>query len=234
MMRNNTMNKILTAGVIGVCAFGALPAAQPVFAAETDEAVKEAVREGAGRTLQQQAKESMPITSELLKQGTPVATEDGAGQLIQVTAKVVATNEYARMVKLQGPEGKAKWYKVSDKLYDVSAIKPNDLVKVSYYETVVVDLVKGGVIAPDARAMQIGDVKDEIGEKPAADYARGVKLSGTIEAVDAKNSMVTVRGPETTRTIRVQDPALLEGVSVGDTITAIYFEALAVSVEPAK
>ncbi len=228
------MNKLLIARVIGVCALGALPAVQPVSAAETVEAVKEAVREGAGLTLQQQATESMPVTSELLKQGTPVVTEDGTGQLIEVTAKVVATNEYARMLKLQGPEGKAMWLKVSDKLYDVSAIKPNDLVKVSYYETVAVELVKGGVIAPGAQVKQVGDVKDEIGEKPAADYARGVKLTGTIEAVDAKNSMVTVRGPETTRTIRVQDPALLEGVSVGDTVTAVYFEALAVSVEPAK
>ena len=228
------MNKLLTASVIGVCALVAMPAVQPVFAAETDEAVKEAVREAAGDTLQQQAKESIPIASDLLKQGTPVATEGGAGQLIQVTAKVVATNEYARMLKLQGPEGEAKWYMLSDKLYDVSSIRPNDLVKVSYYETVAVDLVKGVVVAPDAQAMRTGDLKDEIGEKPAADYTRGVKISGTIEAVDPENSMVTVRGPETTRTIFVQDPALLEGVSVGDTVTATYFEVLAVSVEPAN
>ena len=73
-----------------------------------------------------------------------------------------------------------------------------------------------------------------VGEKPEADIARGVKLVGTIEAVDRESSLVTVRGPERTRTIRVQDPALLEGVSKGDTVTATYFEALAVSLEPAK
>lgn len=224
------MNKLLTAGMMGVCALGALSAAQPLFA--VDEAVKEAVKEGAGQTIMKQAEESMPITSDLLKQGTPVATEGGAGEMIQVTAEVVATNEYARMVKLKGPEGKSKWYMIPDDVYDVSAIKTSDLVKVSYYETVAVDLVKGTVALPDARAKQAETVKQEYKERPEGAMVRGVKLTGTIEAVDPKNSTVTVRGPERTRTIRVQDPALLEGVSVGDTVTATYVEALAVSVEP--
>ncbi len=56
------MNKYLIASVIGVCALGALPAVQPVSAAETAEAVTEAVREGAGLTLKQQATEAMPVT----------------------------------------------------------------------------------------------------------------------------------------------------------------------------
>ena len=62
-------------------------------------------------------------------------------------------------------------------------------------------------------------------------------MTVTITAIDPHVPSVTFKGPAgNTRTIRVKDPAKLQGVKVGDTVDITYSEAFAVKVEkaPAK
>lgn len=228
------MKKFLSTSVLSICALGALSTAQPLLAA--DEGAREAVKEEVGGTLKRQAEDSMPITSDLLKQGGEVRT-DASGELLEITAKVVATNDYAKMIKLKGPEGKAKWYTVPDRVWRVSEIKPNDKVKVRYYEAVATELLPGGGGGTQGFVQDkpVSEVTLAPGEKPTAEFARGITLFGTVDSIDTESSKVTIRGRDgNLKVVRVQDPSVLEGIKVGNNVRATYVEALAVSVEKAR
>ena len=227
------MKRALTTSLASLCALSALATLQPVFAA--DEAVKEAVKEEVGGSLREQAKGSMPITSDLLEQA--IETQGAAGEgLIEITAKVVATNDFAKMAKLKGPSGESKWYTVPDRVWRNADIKPNDMVKVQYYEAVATELVPGsGGTLGHVQDKPVDEVQLEAGEKPAAEFQRGITLFGNISAMDKATGKVTVRTRDgSEKTVRVQDRSVLEGVRVGDNVRATYVEALAVSVESAN
>ena len=56
-----------------------------------------------------------------------------------------------------------------------------------------------------------------------------------VVAVNTKTQTVTLKGPEGgTMDLRVEDPAQLASVQVGDQVEAVYTEAFAVSVKPAQ
>ena len=51
-------------------------------------------------------------------------------------------------------------------------------------------------------------------------------------AVDPAKQAVTLKGPERTVTLKVQNPDQFKLVQVGDQVEATYTEAVAISVEP--
>ena len=59
-------------------------------------------------------------------------------------------------------------------------------------------------------------------------------MTVVITAIDTKVPSVTFKAADgTTRTIKVKNPANLQGVSVGDTVDITYVEAIAIKVEKA-
>ena len=59
-------------------------------------------------------------------------------------------------------------------------------------------------------------------------------LNGTVEAVDMEKKIAIIKGSGgNTVEVKMQHPERWENVKVGDTITAKYSEALALSVQPA-
>jgi hypothetical protein len=72
------------------------------------------------------------------------------------------------------------------------------------------------------------------GEKPAGIVGRQVEVTADVIAVNAKTQTLTLKGPNQTVDLKVPDPKQFKLVKVGDQINAVYTEALALSVEPAK
>ena len=72
------------------------------------------------------------------------------------------------------------------------------------------------------------------GAKPGGAVAEHIKVTADVIAVDQKTHMVTLRGPKQEVDLYVADPAQLKLIKVGDQIEAVYTQALAVAVEPAK
>ena len=72
------------------------------------------------------------------------------------------------------------------------------------------------------------------GAKPGGVVAEQIKVTADVIAVDTKTHMVTLKGPNQTVDLYVDDPAQLKLIKVGDQIEAVYTQALAVSVEPAQ
>jgi len=70
---------------------------------------------------------------------------------------------------------------------------------------------------------------------PGGMAAREVSVTATVTAIDKQKGTITLKGPEgKVNTVKVQDPANLDKVSVGDDLMITYTEALAISVERAK
>jgi hypothetical protein len=90
---------------------------------------------------------------------------------------------------------------------------------------------------------QPGEVRDEpiemtgVGEqgsKPGVASATEITVTATIEAMDKVSETVTLKGPDgDVVTVKVQDPANLEKVKVGDAIVITYTEAQALSIQSA-
>jgi Cu/Ag efflux protein CusF len=70
-----------------------------------------------------------------------------------------------------------------------------------------------------------------VGQKPGGVAVREVRVIASVEAIDTKKQMVTLRGPQHTVSMKVQDPAMLKGVKVGDMVEGVYTEAVALKVE---
>jgi Cu/Ag efflux protein CusF len=90
---------------------------------------------------------------------------------------------------------------------------------------VLVDIETGR----DAGSMgAIGETKveREPGTKPAGTITEKLKLYGKVESVDRAASKVTVRGPNQTVTLKVQDPAILKDLKPDDGIVATYSRAI--------
>jgi len=76
--------------------------------------------------------------------------------------------------------------------------------------------------------------RSEAGKKPEGVVARTVTLNGTVESVDMDKKIATIKGSGgNTVEVKMQHPERWQNVKVGDTITAKYSEALALSVQPA-
>jgi Cu/Ag efflux protein CusF len=68
---------------------------------------------------------------------------------------------------------------------------------------------------------------------PSGREAAGVKVRGTVEAIDKDKGTVTLKGPKRTLTLAVQDKSKLDVVKVGDPVVATYIEAVAFQVRKA-
>ena len=56
-----------------------------------------------------------------------------------------------------------------------------------------------------------------------------------VESVNTQDKVVTLRGPEgNVVDLKIEDPEQLKRIKKGDHIKAVYTEALAIKVEPAK
>ena len=58
------------------------------------------------------------------------------------------------------------------------------------------------------------------------------QIVATVEEVDAAKGHVTLKGPNRTVDLYVEDPEQLKLIKVGDQIEAVYTQAVAVTVEP--
>ena len=70
------------------------------------------------------------------------------------------------------------------------------------------------------------------GDKPGVAVAREVKVTANVVAVDAATQYVTLKGPERTVGLKVQDPNQFKLIKVGDQVEATYTEAVAIALEP--
>jgi hypothetical protein len=150
-----------------------------------------------------------------------------------MTATVVAIDLQTRVVTLKGEDGEVRDIKVGEEAVNLPQVKVGDLVTVKFYESIAVEVIKPGTVMGAGEKTSI--VRAKPGEMPRGMVAKQVSVTATITGIDKQKSTITLKGPEgKLNTVKVQDPANLEKVKVGDDLMITYTEALAISVEHVK
>jgi outer membrane lipoprotein SlyB len=152
-------------------------------------------------------------------------------QTATATAVVQAIDQNTRQVTLKADNGNVVTFVAGDEVRNLSQVRVGDTVKVTYTESVAIEVkrVDGGT--PDVTGAATVE-RAAPGEKPAGTVARTVNASAVITAIDRTTNRVTLRGPQgNERVVQARDPKNLENVQVGDMVYVTYTESLAVSLE---
>jgi len=154
-----------------------------------------------------------------------------ASQSTRVTATVTQIDAKTRSITLKTPDGQESTFTVDPAVKNLPQVKVGDSVVATYHEALAYEVKKGGTAGASGA---VGGGTAEPGKKPAGVVARQVTITVSIAAIDPSVPSVTFKGPQgNTRTIKVQNPKNLEGVSVGDTVEITYTEAVALKIEEA-
>jgi hypothetical protein len=110
-------------------------------------------------------------------------------------------------------------------------VKPGDIVTATYREGLVYEVKKGGTTGTSTSTTMAGA---RPGAMPSGVISERTTVTVKITAIDPKIPSVTFVGPAgNSYTMKVKDPAKLQGVAVGDTVDVTYVEAYAIKVERA-
>jgi Cu/Ag efflux protein CusF len=156
-----------------------------------------------------------------------------AAQTVKVTATITAIDAATRTVTLKGPEGKEVAINAGPEVKNFAQLKVGDQVNVQYLEALTLELKKGGTGMAPSRVEKSGAGAAQPGAKPGAAAGRQVVVIADVVDLNAEKQTVTLKGPQRTVELKVNDPAQFKDIKKGDQVQATYTEALAVSVEPA-
>jgi Cu/Ag efflux protein CusF len=160
-------------------------------------------------------------------------------EMATIHAKITAINPNTRDVTLQGRSGHSLTV-TAGPVVRLDMLKVGDTVNAKYYRSVafMVSPPKGGMGVPAPSEDEIAQVIARPTQAPGGIGLRVTKVSGTVVGIDLAAHSVDLVDPSGggIYTIDVTDPgriAMLSDLKVGDTITAVVSQVLAVSIEPA-
>jgi Cu/Ag efflux protein CusF len=180
------------------------------------------------------------VTSPVLAQSGGVVAGSapgmvGAARTVDVTASIVTLDKATREVALKGPQGNIVVVTAGPQVTNFDKLKVGDSVKIKYVEAVAVSLKKGGGLVV-GKTESAGAAGAKAGATPAGVGGREVTIVADVVAVDPAKQMVTLKGPNRTVDVRIDDPEQFKRIAKGDQVEAKYVQAVAVAVEapPAK
>ena len=151
---------------------------------------------------------------------------------VSATATVQAIDSTARKVTLRNDKGEEDTFIVGPGMTRFNELKVGDKVKMTYYESLVLQVRKPGekVNVPGVDAA----LTRAKGAMPGATLAAQEKMSVTVKAIDpALPSITVVTDDGRTVTRKIENKKYLEGVKVGDKIDLTYTESVLVEVTKA-
>jgi Cu/Ag efflux protein CusF len=140
----------------------------------------------------------------------------------------------ARLVTLRNEQGEEDTYSISpETMPRFNELKVGDKVRITYYESMVFQLLKPG--AKSNSASYEAALNRAKSARPAGTLATQEKMTVTVKALDMAVPSITVttdNGRVITR--KIEEKKNLEGVKPGDKIEITYTQALVTAVENAK
>lgn len=156
------------------------------------------------------------------------ATQDVV--MLTLEATVEKVDREARKVTLKNKQGETKTITVKDDSIRLDAVDVGDLLTIKYIEAVTIQVL-GTVEDQSGVYGEAVIAKTVPGEKPAALAATEVSIVVTIDAIDLKNEMVTLKREDgKLETVVARNPENLKKVKVGDQVKITYTEAFGFSV----
>jgi hypothetical protein len=154
--------------------------------------------------------------------------------VVSAQGNVVGVDYENRVVKLETPDSPRGWLEVtvSEDVRNLAQVRTGDQVTVDYIEAVSVTLFRPGEVEPGVD-VDVAAGRAASGERPATAAGIETSVTGTIEKIDNDNALVGVRIPDTGyKVFKVNNPAILARLSVGDQVRATVTRAWAVGVRP--
>jgi Cu/Ag efflux protein CusF len=148
-----------------------------------------------------------------------------------IVATVEEVDAAKGTVTLKGPKGNVVPLTVGPEVRNLAQVKVGDQVRVRYGEALSLTLKKDGKELRSAKGSS-ETMRAPAGGKPGGAVGEQVTVIADVIAVDAKTHQVTLKGPNRTVDLYVEDPEQLKLIKVGDQIEAVYTQAVAVTVEP--
>jgi hypothetical protein len=147
------------------------------------------------------------------------------------TVKVADIDYTARMVSLQGSDGKAEWFIVRPEMKRLDQIKKGDTVKIQYDTRIFAYVRKSS--EPPSASLSGGMFVTGESQLPGVQCTRSAHIDATVESIDAVTRYVqlkTASGNVLTFTAN-KDTKNLDKVRPGDQVVFDYTEAVTILVE---
>jgi hypothetical protein len=160
----------------------------------------------------------------------------GQSEVISLRATVKAVDQKARTVTLVGPQGNTMRLKVGDEVQNLAQVKAGHKVVVQYHASIAYVLAPQGTKLPDDSLTMVG-ARAAPGQMPAGALGAKAVVTSTVVGIDPVAHTLQLIDPSG-GLIRSVDVVTPEGqqnmklIKIGDTITAIISEAVAIAVEP--
>ena len=161
------------------------------------------------------------------------STNPGTGtvkEVVRATGVVQAIDLEKRHVTIKDSHGKVHVFAIGPEARNLAQVKAGDRVTVRYAQALTLTLMK------DGKEIRSRVESPPTGERTAGGGVVGqkVEVTANVVAVNKKAHMITLQGTEYEVDLHVYDPEQLKMIKVGDQVHAVYTEAVALSVEPAK
>jgi hypothetical protein len=152
---------------------------------------------------------------------------------VSATATIQAIDSTARIITLRDEKGMEDTFAVGPEVKRFNELKVGDTVKMTYYESLVLQIRKPGE-KPGATSVEAG-LNRAKGATPGGSLGVQDKMTVTVKAIDPAVPSVTVTTPDgRTVTRKIENKKYLEGVTVGSLIDITYTRAVLTSVVHAK
>lgn len=150
------------------------------------------------------------------------------GGVVEFRTTLLGVDAKNRTIQVADDHGKPVTFVVGPEVRNFEQMRKGDKVVVAYERAIAISVAPGGGIRSSVVTEEANRATP--GNRPAADAARNIKVVATVQKIDRTANVITLRGPKRTVDIAVQDPSLLNGVKVGDSVNVDYTEAIAVAV----
>lgn len=150
----------------------------------------------------------------------------------RATATVAGIDMATRTVSLKRADGSVIDVHAGEEVRNLDKVKVGDTVTAEYTRALSLSLKKG-VVGAAKRVESVEAARAPAGGQPGASVGVKTTVLADVIAVDGKNKVVTLRGPDGhTVDLKVNDPEQIKNIKAGDQVEAVYTQATAVSVQP--
>lgn len=153
-------------------------------------------------------------------------------ELAQITATVESIDYKTRVVELRTEAGRVVSLTVSPEVQNFRQVKKGDKLTLDYFESVEFEIRQ-----PTQEERQLAGIEIDTGasaakgEKPTAVVA-GQRIDIlSVESIDRKNSLITLKGHEGYVTVKSKYPQNIKFVKVGDTVVVKSSELFAARIK---
>jgi len=161
------------------------------------------------------------------------ASGSAAALSIQGSATVERIDRSTREVTLRRHDDSRVTIVAGEEVRNFDQIRVGDIVEAEIIEALAV-VVEPVTTQVRERREEVSGYRARPGERPGASTTRTVEIVATVQEIDPKARLVTVRGALQTVQLKVDDKVDLSQIKRGDNVRAVYIETISIRVVPGR